>query len=226
MRRDEVDAARLHARPQRARVVAAIRDDARGLHRRATPPGTGDGDRRKRGLGEPGLGVIGSQKVHTERKTLAVDQYHELCPLTRAGLADARPPFVAGMKVPSRNASLQSSCRRSSNSARKARQIVSHTSARSHALNRRQHVAGLGYSRGRSRHRAPVRRIQRIPSKHARSGTRGRPPLGFARCMGSNGAIRAHCSSVNNCARARCVRSIATVLPQTAADDRKLLARL
>jgi hypothetical protein len=39
---------------------------------------------------------------------------------------------------------------------RNARQTRSHTPCVSHCCSRRQHVDGLGYSDGRSRHRAPV----------------------------------------------------------------------
>lgn len=43
---------------------------------------------------------------------------------------------------------------------------------------------------------APVRRIQRISSRHARSSARGRPPFGFA--FGNSGAIFAHRASVSS----------------------------
>jgi hypothetical protein len=134
--------------------------------------------------------------VHSQRNTLAVDQYHELCPLALACFSDARPPFFAGAKVPSMNASLQSSCCASSSCARNARHRRSHVPSASHWPNRRQHVEYDGYSFGISSHGAPVRRIQRIPSKHARLSHGGRPPLlrrrGFGRC----GSIAAHCSSL------------------------------
>jgi hypothetical protein len=142
--------------------------------------------------------LIGSRKVHSERNTRAVDQYHELCALTFACEADAGAPFFAGAKVASRKASLQSSWPRRSSSLKNARHIVSQTSCRCHSPSRRQQVTGLGYRAGRSRQRAPVRRIQRIPSRQLRSSARGRPPSGLGRYRGNNGAIFAHCASVSS----------------------------
>jgi hypothetical protein len=142
--------------------------------------------------------VVGRRKVHSERNTRAVDQYHELCALTLACEADAGAPFVAGAQVASRKASLQSSWPRPSSSLRKARHSVSHTSCRCHSASRRQHVAGLGYRDGRSPQRAPVRNTQRMPSRQPRSSARGRPPFGYRRGFGNSGAIRAHCASVSN----------------------------
>ncbi len=118
------------------------------------------------------LGAIGRRKVHAERNTLAVDQDHTFRPLTLACFADARAPFFAGAKVPSKNASLQSSWCASSRSFRNARQSESHTSARSHSPSRRQHVAYAGYRSGMSRHRAPLRSTQRMPSITASLGER------------------------------------------------------
>ncbi len=41
----------------------------------------------------------------------------------------------------------------------------------------------------------PVRKMNTIPARQARSGTRGRPPLGLAGSGGSRGAISCHSSS-------------------------------
>jgi len=195
MRCDEIDAAIFHSLPQRVPVVAAIGDDALGIFARTTSPSR-NGYLVEGRFGEAGLGGTGRRKVHSERNTLAVDQYHELCPLTFACFSDAGPPFFAGAKVPSMKASLQSSCAASSSCARNARHSPSHTSLRSHSPRRRQHVVELGYSLGRSFQRAPVRRTQRIPSKHSRLSAGGRPPrlpgFHFGRC----GSILAHCLSV------------------------------
>jgi len=198
MRDDEVNPATFQAQPERAAVVAAIRDDALRLLFRPSRAGARHGYVRERLLRELRLGEIGSRKVHSERNTLAVCQYHKLCPLTFACFADASAPFFAGAKVPSMKASLQSSWCASSRSFRNARQSESQRSARSHSPRRRQHVAYAGYASGMSFHRAPVRKIQRIPSITARSSARGRPPLGFAFGLGMRGAIRAHCASVSS----------------------------
>jgi hypothetical protein len=202
MRCDEIDAAIFHSLPQRVPVVAAVGNNALGILARTTSSSRNSYFVERR-FGEAGLGGTGRRKVHSERNTLAVDQYHELCPLTLACFSDARPPFLAGAKVPSMNASLQSSCAASSSCARNARHNSSHTSLRSHSPSRRQHVDGLGYSLGRSFHRAPVRRTQRIPSKHWRLSAGGRPPRLPGFHFGKCGSTLAHCSSVR--------RSIATV---------------
>lgn len=198
MRNDEVNAPVLQPLPELPTVVAAIGDDPDRLLLRATGPDAPHRYGRKRRFREVTLREIGGRKVHSERNTRAVDQYHELCPLTLACFADASAPFFAGANVPSRKASLQSSWPRASNSLRKARQRLSHTSCRSHSLSRRQQVAPLGYCGGTSRHRAPVRSTQRMPSKQSRFSARGRPPRTDGFIVGNNGAIFAHCVSVNN----------------------------
>jgi hypothetical protein len=197
MRNDKVDTPSLHALPEVLRIVTLVSDDSVGPLAGTTWPGTWYGYFRERFFREVRLGSTGRRKVHSERNTLAVDQYHALCPLTFTCFSDARAPFLAAMNEPSMNASLQSSWPCSSSWARNARQRASHTPSFSHFDNRRQHVAGLGYASGRSFHRAPVRKIQRIPSKQLRSSAAGRPPLGFGLLFGRCGSIRAHCSSVS-----------------------------
>lgn len=194
---NQLDAATLQPLPQGATVVAAIGDNAGGLLLRTSRARTAHGYRGERRFREVALGEIGRRKVHSERNTRAVDQYHELRPLTLACVADASAPFFAGANVPSRKASLQSSWARPSNSLRKARQRDNQTSWRSHSPSRRQHVVGLGKCSGKSRHRAPVRSTQRMPSKHPRSGARGRPPRRWRLGFGSSGATFAHCASVS-----------------------------
>jgi hypothetical protein len=41
----------------------------------------------------------------------------------------------------------------------------------------------------------PLRRTKMIPARHARSGTRGRPPLGLGRCRGKSGSAASQSSS-------------------------------
>jgi hypothetical protein len=72
----------------------------------------------------------------------------------------------------------------------------------SHILNRRQQVDPFGYSSGRSRHRAPVRRTQRMPSRHARLDAEGRPRPSLRRLgSGNNGTNNVHCASLSNACR-------------------------
>lgn len=136
-------------------------------------------------------------QVVSQRNTFAVDHHHPLRSLAAFGLSDAFAPFLAGAKLPSIKHSLQSSCPRSSSWARNARHASSQTSSSSQSRSRRQHVEGLGYSLGRSDHGAPVRSIHSIPSNTLRSSAQGRPPFFDRLCLGTNGSIFAHCSSVS-----------------------------
>jgi hypothetical protein len=107
-------------------------------------------------------------------------------------------PFFAGAKLASMKASSQSKAPSASSCERKVRQILSHRFCSVQHFNRRQHVTGLGYCGGRSCQRAPVRSIQRMPSKTSRLLARGRPPCDPGLSDGSKGSILAHCSSVRN----------------------------
>ena len=100
----------------------------------------------------------------SQRNTLAIDHHHPLCTLAPLGFADSSAPFFTEAKLPSINASLQSNKPLRFSSPRNVRQIVSHTSCSSQSCSRRQHVAGEGYSAGRSCHLAPLRAIHKMPS--------------------------------------------------------------
>lgn len=152
----------------------------------------------KRRFDEFRLGRGRSVKGHSQRNTLAVRQYHKLRAFPPLGLADARAPFFAGWKVPSMKLSLHLICWRSLSSLKKALQTFSHTSCSSQSINRLQQVLGLGYFSGRSFHRAPVLKTQRIPSKTSRFRFQGRPRLVS---LGSKGSIFRHCFSVKYVAR-------------------------
>jgi hypothetical protein len=143
--------------------------------------------------------------VDSQRNTLAVDHHHPLCAFPPLGFPNSRPPFLAGAKLPSAKASLQSNCPRSSRVERKACQMASHTSSSSHFCNRRQQVEGLGYWSGRSCQRAPVRRIHKMPSKTARLGAQGRPPFLDLGRTGNRGSINFHCLSVRSGLRGRVI---------------------
>jgi hypothetical protein len=134
--------------------------------------------------------------MYSHRNTLAVDHHHPLRTLAPLGFSDLRAPFFAEANEPSMNVSSQWSRPRASSWPRKARHIRSHVPSSSHCRRRRQHVDPLGYPSGRSRHRAPVFKTQRIPSTTSRLLTRGRPPWGERRGRGRCGSILAHCASV------------------------------
>jgi hypothetical protein len=64
------------------------------------------------------------------------------------------------------------------------RHAFSQTPSSSHGLSRRQPVEGEGNSSGKNRHAAPVCRIHRMASKHARFDAQGRPRLSRRRLGG------------------------------------------
>src|SRR5207244_762132 len=84
-----------------------------------------------------------------------------------------------------------------------ARQTFSSVPSLAHWRNRLCTVLFLPYRSGNSSQGAPVRKIQRMPSKHFRALKRGRPPLrslrrqGFFRALGKCARILSHCLSVN-----------------------------
>jgi len=137
-------------------------------------------------------------KEASQRNTLAVDHHHPFRSFAFFGFADASAPFFAGAKLPSIKASSQSSSPSASSMDRNLRHISSHTPWSSHRRNRLQHVAGLGYRSGKSCHRAPVRKIQSMPSKTWRLSMAGRPPFGLVFGSGSSGFNSFHCSSFMN----------------------------
>jgi len=198
-RSDQLDAPLSQSASQRVTVISFV-----GNHPQGFLPGTPrlmsstHADRRERLLGESHFRRGGRVKGVSQRKTAAVDHHHPLRPLAPLGFSDFSAPFFAGAKLPSRNDSLHSSCRRWFNSLRNARQIFSQTPCSSQSRRRRQHVEGWGYFSGRSCQRAPLRRIQRIPSNTRRFSIHGRPPWRGRDGFGSKGAIFFHCASVNN----------------------------
>ena len=72
--------------------------------------------------------------------------------------------------------------------------------ARCQSRRRRQQVIPLPQpiSCGNSSHWMPVRKTNRMPVRQARSGTRGRPPLGLGGSVGKSGLICFHNSSVSS----------------------------
>ena len=157
--------------------------------------------RGERLVDERDLGRRGRGEAYSQRKTLTLHQYHALCTFPALGRSDVRAPFFAEAKVPSMNAVSHWSRPRASSSVRNARQMRSHVPSSSQRLSRRQHVAGLGYSLGRSHHRAPVFSTHRMPSITARLPIQGRPPRRLRGSRGRCGSILAHCASVTRTLR-------------------------
>ncbi len=198
MGHDQFNASPFQTRAQRIAVVGSVSNHPVRLLPWTTPPGAWDGNRSQGWLQQGHFRRRGRVQVDSQRNTLAVDHHQTLCALASLSFAHARPPFLAGMKVASAKASLQSSRLRWSRVARKARQISSQVSSSSHLRNRRQQVDGLGYRSGRSCQRAPVRRIHRMPSSTARLEAQGRPPFLDLGKAGNSGSMRFHCLSVKS----------------------------
>lgn len=199
MRHDQSDPSGRQPLAQWIAVISTIGDDPLGFL--PWPPAampSPHADRRERFFREPDL--VGGRRVKllSQRNTLAVDHHHPLRALAPLGFSDFRAPFLAGAKLPSRKDSLHCSCLRWFNSARNARQIVSQTPCSSQSRSRRQQVAGEGNSSGRSCQRAPLRKIQRMPSRTLRSFAGGRPPRRDLRLFGSKGRIFSHWASVSS----------------------------
>jgi len=134
-----------------------------------------------------------------DRKTRAICHCHELCTLAPLGFSHPAAPFFAMTKVPSMKHSVRSSLPRSFTSVTSALRTFSKTPAHTHSWYRRWHVWYGGYRSGRSRHVAPVRRIQRMPFRISRSATLGRPfPSARRGTFGSNGFTISHCSSLRS----------------------------
>src|SRR6202162_5377204 len=199
VRADQFDSALPQALPQRIAVVGFVGNHAhRLLPRTARVMAPCYSDRRERRLREFDFRRGCRVKVVSQRKTAAVDHHHPLRPLAPLGFSDSAAPFFAGAKLPSRNDSLHFNCWRSFNSLRNVRQIFNQTPRSSQSRSRRQHVEGCGNFSGRSCQRAPLRRIQRIPSSTRPFSIHGRPPLRCLGGLGSKGAILFHCASVSN----------------------------
>jgi len=193
---------------QRIAVVATIGDDTQ-RSRAWRSASLRHGDLFERALCQRYFRRAGRGKLASQRNTRAVDHHHPLCALAAFGFADTEAPFFAGAKLASRKLSSQSSVPRASSSERNARHTLSQTPCFSQRANRRQQVAALGYSLGRSRQRAPVLSTQRIPSSTRRFSAQGRPRL---TSRGSNGSIFFHCSSDKN---AFCIPSVSQKASQS-----------
>ncbi len=171
---------------------------------------------RRRGAAEPGAERLLDQSAFMrrstanpegERKTMAVRNCHDLGPFSAARWTNTIAPFFALLKEASMNASSRSRAPRSSRSSARARRMRSRRPSRTHCWNRRWHVWYGGYSRGKSRQRAPVRRIQSTPSSTARASRHGRPRPSARRFSRSSGLITSHCASL------RCMHRVCSKPP-------------
>jgi hypothetical protein len=139
----------------------------------------------------------GTGDVDAQWCAAAIDQEHDLCPFAAFGLTDAKPPFLAGAKVPSAIASSQRSDFNPSSRCRSRDQACWKIPDSVHSWSRRQQVAGEGKCVGKSFQRAPLINTQRIPSRQGRGGTGGRPPACVISRTGKRSSIKCHCSSLS-----------------------------
>jgi hypothetical protein len=154
--------------------------------------------------GHGGLGIMNIRAGMDQRKrdALAVADDMPFRPVFAAirGIgASLRPPKRARTELLSTTALDQSILSANPNSSRSAFQTFCKTPATCQSRRRRQQVMPLPQpnSGGNSSHAVPVLATNRIPVRARRSGTRGRPPLGFRFTGGRRGLIHFHSSSVN-----------------------------
>jgi hypothetical protein len=80
--------------------------------------------------------------------------------------------------------------------SRKARHRFKRTPLSAHSLNRRWTADFDPYFSGNSLQGAPVHKIQRMPSKHLRSSSGGRPPYRERLRLGKCCLMSSHCLSL------------------------------
>jgi hypothetical protein len=107
-------------------------------------------DRLQCGFGQLDLVMMSRIQIQPNRQAIPVTHHHHFGALAHLRLAYAIAPFLAGTKLPSRNACTHSILSAASNWLSSVRQICSHTPSSLHSLNRRQQVAGEPYCRGTS----------------------------------------------------------------------------
>src|SRR5215208_2064732 len=141
--------------------------------------------------------MVGARQAEADGQAVTIDDQHYLGALATLGSAHASSPFLAGTKLPSRNALVHSILSCSSRRVSRLCQMRSQVPFSSHALSLLQQVEEDPYSRGTSCQRHPVRSTYRTPFRVLRSSALGRPRF----CRGGiKGSRRSHCSSVNSVA--------------------------
>jgi hypothetical protein len=132
-------------------------------------------------------GHIGRCQQICQGQTITFGQQMDRAALALPAIGDILSPFLAGTKLPSRNAWRQSNLPCWSSRPKKVSQIRSQTPCSCHSWRRRWQVERLPYLGGKSFQRAPDLSTQRMPLRVRRSSTRCLP-LRFG--SGSNGSIR------------------------------------
>lgn len=190
MRSNQVDSSFVQTGPQRVAVSCLVIDQLSRSAMNCT-------------IGEQRLDEIDFVRTGTldhvpARRTMAVDQQHDLSAFASFGLTYTKAPFFADENVPSAMDSSRSILpSRSSLLTKRAHAFLNKPDS-DHSFNRRQQVTYDGKCEGRSRHRAPDRSIHAIASKHSREVARGRPPSGDGGGLSKRSEIKSHCSSVSS----------------------------
>ena len=197
VRRDESDSPFTKTLPEWIAVISFVCDESLGTRFGTAFSTIVNPDAVQSLVYKRDLSRRGRVDMASKWNTFTVDHHHPLRSLTFLGFSDCKAPFFAGAKLPSMKASFQSRICLSSSSARNARHTSSHRSCSSQRTKRLLHVLPLGSGSGMSLHRAPVRKIQRIPSSTSLFPLGGRPFLMSRSSFGSNGSIFDHCASVN-----------------------------
>jgi hypothetical protein len=168
----------------------------------AAPIGLPEGrDGIEQCLEDDGVVAVGPGQERSERDAIPVS--HKMALRARFAAirrvrTDGFAPLLAGMLALSREARLQSMRSASPSRSSSSRWSRSQTPASCQSRNLRQHVtpepqpsSGGSISQG-----MPDFSTKMMPVRAARSGTRGRPPLGLGGSAGSSGATSAHNSSL------------------------------
>jgi hypothetical protein len=219
-RDDQLDSLPFQPVPKLIVVMPFIGNHSLRLLFRPAPSFPRHPDRFQRGFEERVLGWVSRNNPSPQWNPFAIDHHQPLRTLAPLGLPDSIAPFFAGAKLPSAKVSSHFNRPLASNSPNKVCQIFTQIPSSSHWRIRRQQVEGLGYSSGRSHQRAPVLQSQRIPSRHRRFSTQGRPPLFPWGGFGIKGSSFFHIRLVKSFCRA--MESSTAIMPDINNDFNRL----
>jgi len=193
-------------RPTAWVVIALVRMQFGGPLPRSTPWPLDRLDRLDQVLENNRVVDVGRREPDREWEALAVDQEVPLRPRfatvgrVRADRLVRTAPLFAGMLDASRLARDQSIRSAAPSRSSTARCRRCHTPACCHSRKRRQQVTPLPQpsSWGKYSQGSPVLSTKRMPVSAARSGMRGRPPLGLGGSGGSSGAMTSQSASLTS----------------------------
>lgn len=195
VRRDHFSVERCQLRRQRVRVRRLVAAPSFGsvIHEAFTERLSDTGDLRRRSR----LRVAG------DSQTLTICRGAELHPFAPLGFPGFAAPVLAAPNAPSMKHCDKSNSPRVRRSSAKVSKIRWRRPTLTHCWNRRWQVWEGGNRSGRSRQRAPERRIPSAPFKTSRSGRRGRPRVCPGGGLSKSGSIKDHCWAVHSSRRAR-----------------------